>query len=352
MGFSYRTSLIDRIVFLSLSVWFVSFLILFESVTGLAILSFLVILAFGYFMLSKKTSVHKIAYAIFFLALVLAFFGSAFRLLTNHRSIPLVDTSTLELITSQGNSYVHDTLNTQLENGNYIWMYQCKKELEENWKERSELNYNGLDKKGQELEYTLIRFLSSKGFRKDAEGLLKLTDNEIKAVENGIANVNGMSKFSIYYRLGNIFWEIDDYQRGGDPSGHSVVQRLEYWKAALLASSDNLFFGVGTGDVMTAMNIAYDKNPTLLKFSSRKRPHNQFLSVFVGFGLFGLCWFLFALFYPLKSLLYNINFNFYVCFWIVAMSSMLTEDTLDTQAGVSFFAFINSYFLFVPINEK
>jgi len=35
----------------------------------------------------------------------------------------------------------------------------------------------------------------------------------------------------------------------------------------------------------------------------------------------------------------------YLSFFIIAVISFLTEDTLETQAGVTFFAFFNSFFL-------
>ena len=240
-----------------------------------------------------------------------------FATLNNYKSIPLVDTSTLDKFTSKGNPYVHDTLDTQLENGNYIWMYQCKKELEEEWNTKSNIKYKGLDKKGQEIEYTLIRFLTSKGLRKDAEGLNKLTVDEIKAIENGIANVYEINNFNVISRLNRIYWEIDDYQRGGNPSGHSVVQRLEYWSAAIYIIKKNFFFGVGTGDVMINMNKAYDMVGSKLDPNYRKRPHNQFLSVFIGFGSIGLIWFLYALLYPLKSIKKNSFQRLYFCFIII-----------------------------------
>jgi len=37
---------------------------------------------------------------------------------------------------------------------------------------------------------------------------------------------------------------------------------------------------------------------------------------------------------------------FIVVFLIIAILSMLTEDTIESQAGVTFFAFFYSFFLF------
>ena len=346
--FLRESSFNEKLIFNIIALWFVVFLFLFESVTGFAILLVIGILSISYIAFQKC---KRIWFWVYLSSVLLLFSFSVYALfgiVNDYKNVPLVDTTTLDKLTSEGNPYVHDTLDTQLENGNYIWMYQCKKELEEQWNSKSNIDYKGLDEKGQEIEYTLIRFLTSKGLRKDADGFRKLTDDEIKAIENGVANVYEINKFNIISRLNRIYWEIDDYQRGGNPSGHSVVQRLEYWIAAMYVIKNNPFVGVGTGDVMISMNNAYEMNSSKLDLKYRKRPHNQFLSVFIGFGAIGFFWFLLVLFYPLKNISNNLFQVLYCCFLIIAVLSMLTEDTLDTQAGVSFFAFLNSFLLFVP----
>jgi hypothetical protein len=40
-----------------------------------------------------------------------------------------------------------------------------------------------------------------------------------------------------------------------------------------------------------------------------------------------------------------------VVFWMIAMISFLTEDTLETQAGATFFSLFNSVFLFARPQE-
>ena len=77
----------------------------------------------------------------------------------------------------------------------------------------------------------------------------------------------------------------------------------------------------------------------------RWRSHNQFLSVFVGFGIVGLAWFLFALIYPALKLR-GFSDYFFLVFMIIALLSMMTEDTLESQMGVTFFTFFYCFFLF------
>ena len=77
----------------------------------------------------------------------------------------------------------------------------------------------------------------------------------------------------------------------------------------------------------------------------RWRSHNQFLSIFVAFGIFGFLWFLLALFYPPWKLKGYTDY-FFLVFIIIGILSMLTEDTLESQTGVTFFTFFYCFFLF------
>jgi O-antigen ligase len=123
------------------------------------------------------------------------------------------------------------------------------------------------------------------------------------------------------------------------------MQRLEFWKASLGIISDNWLTGVGTGDMNIAFTDQYEKMQSKLSPDQRWRSHNQFLSIFIGFGIFGLVWFLVAILYPPIMLRKQDDF-FLVVFMIIAFLSMLTEDTIESQTGVTFFAFFYSFFLF------
>ncbi|MFM7900421.1 MAG: hypothetical protein ACKPAD_00375, partial [Bacteroidota bacterium] len=90
--------------------------------------------------------------------------------------------------TLSGNLLVTDYGNAQLENGYYVWKNLCEEELRQQWNKRSEMPYDGRDRKNNELRMTLIRFLTSKGLQKDSAAIASLTDQEIMAIESGIAN--------------------------------------------------------------------------------------------------------------------------------------------------------------------
>jgi hypothetical protein len=251
--------------------------------------------------------------------------------------------------TAQRNRYTFNFNHTDMENGYRVYIYMCDDELRRTWNRRSSIDLDSADKKYQPLKSTLIRFLASKGMRKDSVGVQQLSDEEIHSIEKGIPNVHYQTP-SIKVRLLQVMWEFNHYSNGGDPNGHSVMQRMESWKAAVGVIGSNPFFGVGTGDLPREVFKQYLVMQSKLNSNHYLRPHNQYLAIAVAFGITGLCYFLFAICYPL---FFSRNRNyFYLVFFLTLAISMLTEDTLETQPGATFFAFFNALFLFAYPRDK
>lgn len=339
-----------RILYLAVSIWFFVFIILIESITGLSVL----IIVFIVLCLIEGLKTERIGLRFFRLSVVIFIIGglSFFIYSTYQRysKIDMVDVTRLDKFTAKGNPYQHESLvNAPTENGHYVWIYYCEKELKEEWNKKSKLDYNWKDLRGNVLRFTLVRYMTSRNLRKDAEGFSHLTDAEIRSIEKGIANVDYMS--SLKGRVSEIIWEIMLYNNTGDANGHSITQRFEYWKAAAGIISHHSVFGVGTGDIQQAFDHQYETSKTNLRKEWRLRSHNQYLSITVAFGFFGLIWFLFALIYPPLKLKGFSDF-LYLTFFIVAVVSFITEDTLETQVGVTFFAFLNSFLLFTKAEKE
>ncbi|MCK4568929.1 MAG: O-antigen ligase family protein [Bacteroidales bacterium] len=333
-----------RILCLFLTGWFIIYLVLSASITGLVVLLVAVFVMAVHYTLKKKNIYSRIATVLILLvpAILLVFLMG---IVTDVYKTHKVDFSGLDKQTKQGNYYWHDTTNLQTENGHYIWIYLATDELRDAWNNRSEYDFDSLDSKGQELKSTLIRFMSSKGLRKDAAGVEELSDSDISLVENGEASIHYHERSVFYIRLYKIIWESQQYLHTGDPSGHSAMQRIEYWKTSMLIIKQNPLFGVGTGDMNIAFERQYELMDSPLKLEFRWRSHNQFLSITVGFGIIGILWFLFALFYP-PIKLHRLSDYFYLSFFVIMIVSMISEDTIETQAGVTIFAFFTSLFLF------
>jgi len=107
----------------------------------------------------------------------------------------------------------------------------------------------------------------------------------------------------------------------------------------------NLLLGVGTGDVKQSFKDAYVDYPIYIAPKYRHRAHNQYITFLVTFGILGLLYF--TSFLGFLSYKWRGN-NLYLFFVIVSIISFLTEDTLETQAGVTFFAFFLGLFSAAP----
>ncbi len=247
--------------------------------------------------------------------------------------------------TVKGNPYWHDTTNPFLENGYRVGWYQCETEMREAWNRVSRLDFDGRDLKGQEIKYTLIRYLTSKGLRKDEYGVSLLDKDDIRLIENGFANCMYRKPKSFDVRMYETIWEIDQYRKGANPSGHSVTQRLEYLKTGWAIFKDHPVFGVGTGDTKTAFDRKYIELNSPLEPLWRLRAHNQFLTFLLTFGIVGFLILMSAILLPMFIERGKSKY-FILMFLLVIFLSMINEDTLETQAGVAFFAVFYSLFVF------
>lgn len=242
--------------------------------------------------------------------------------------------------------YLNDTVYGLAENGNLIGVNINYEELEKEWNKKSSSPYMGKDKKGNDLRYTLLRYMSSKGYTKDSVGVSLLHPEDIANIELGLSNYRYTSQDGLFSRWRELVWEYTKYQRGENPSGHTLTMRLEFWKTACYIIKQHQWFGVGTGDVQDAFNRAYEETGSRLDKEWRLRCHNQYLAIGVAFGGVGLFCFLFYLLYPAISVRSSLH-NLYWPFFIIALLSFITEDTLETQSGVTFFIFFQSLFLWL-----
>jgi hypothetical protein len=338
-------NLFKNILLISIIVWFLVFLFILEAMTGVSVLIITMLCLFTYFIWKNKNIWWRVSAVSIVFIISLLVWGyikyEAGKIYHPQKE----KINQLEKTTTNGNTYEHYPERTEQENGNLIWIYICPKELSSAWNERSKLNYDGKDLRGNEIKYTLIRFLASKGLRKDSAGVAALNDEEVRSIENGIANVEYQKMGNLRVRLDKTIMEYYAYENAGNPTGNSVLQRLEYWKAGWNIFKQNFWTGVGTGDVQKEFDKEYERENSRLSKEFRLRAHNQYLTIALTFGFAGLLFFLFSLFYPIFELEKQSDF-LYMVFFIILFISMFTEDTLETQAGVTFFAFFNSFLLF------
>ncbi len=323
--------------------WLLYFLNLLHSYTGILILICSVFVFSGYLILHKKNPFLRwIIFAGCIILLTGIFFGIRYYVNSYYKLLPLSTTMPQKELTRLGNTYEHRN-DGIIENGNFIHNYICEDELREEWNKKSPIPYDSLDNAKQPIRSTLIRYLNSKGLTKDAEGLSKLDSKDIKHIERGIAN--------IYYAEGSVLrkmiyviaFEHEQYKKNNYVKGHSLYQRFELWKTSLQIVKNHFVFGVGTGDVADVIKVQLIKNNSELK-GTDMRTHNQYITFLLSFGIVGFLIFVFSLFYaPIRQKAFRNPL--FLLFFSIVLLSMFSEDTLETEAGVTFFAFFYSFFI-------
>lgn len=342
---TYKPSWWTRCVQALLMLWFVYQIYIFESLSGYVILAAVVIVSAVYaFLRWKQGRGWRIAVGATALVMIGVAFFAVWHQVKPMLKVEPVDFATLEQKTAQGNDYWHDTIHNPVEDGKYVGLYYCRKELQESWSQRSTLPLDVT------LEATLARYLTSKGLRKDAQGVMALTDDDIRNIEQGIANYNNWKHPGLRARLSSTLFEYNLYRRYNNPNGGSLSQRIEYTRASFHLIGQHPWFGVGTGDVPQAFSQAYDELRSPLKEEFRFRAHNQYLAIAVAFGLVGLAFFLFVLLYPWCASRRNHTY-LYMVFLTIMVLSMFPEDTLETQAGATLFAFFTALLLMAGRNS-
>ncbi len=331
--------------FIFMALWFLGFLFLLESVTSVLVLF---IVGLGYLFMRIYHSINMWQRALLFLMIIIVpfmFVWHVRNIVIDATTAPKINPDELELTTAYGNPYVHDTIDMQIEDGRNVGLYLCYEEMKEEWNKRSNLDYHGKTAEGQDINTTLIRYLTSKDLRKDRDGVRALTDEDIYLIEQGLANYNYKSKPGLRTRILKILKGYEVYKKTENPSGSSVMQRIEYIRASVNIIQDNFFFGVGTGDLERTFNLEFDDMESILEHRYRYHAHNQFLGIFVALGLFGFIVFIIGIFYPAIA---NKGFNdyFFGTFFLIMFISMFSDDTLETQAGVTLFAFFYTLLLF------
>ncbi|MFM7079322.1 MAG: O-antigen ligase family protein [Bacteroidota bacterium] len=342
---------LESFLWLLAMAWMIYFVMLLQSLTSMLIIALLIAIYMmvvffrGRMLLIRIFSGTALLVCVFLVVRMMYLVTSCYAIKDSMPASAVVE------YTASGRPYVTDAANLQLENGYYVWKRICEEELRQEWNKRSDLKYDGRDNKGHEIRFTLIRFLTSKGLDKDSAAIASLSSKELKAIESGTANVFYIEHSGLTARLHQTIWEYQNYLKSGDPTGHSITQRLEYWKTGWHIFKANWWTGVGTGDLQLEFDRQYEANQSKLTDQWRLRTHNQYLSIGAAFGVFGLMLFMAMLIWPVV-LAIRLRDHLYLAFLATAMLSMLSEDTLETQAGVTFFAFFSCLFLFVhPINR-
>jgi len=333
------------IVYYLVIFWFITYLFLLNSLTGYVLLFVLFTYNFLYLFLKLKTKRNKLKIlSIFFIIISSISIYISIVVIDFYKSDAIVYNQ-LPKTTINGNVYTHDTVNLQHENGHYININLCKKELQSEWNKRSFINYDDLDNKRQHISQTLIRYLSSKNLTKDSIGVWSLNSNEIQLIENGCANYLYADKLSPKARIYVILWQLKNCINNDFANRQTISQRLVYYKAAFALIKNNFWTGVGPGDVLDESKNYIATTHAGLDQEYSSRVHNQFLVEFVALGIFGFIGFIFIIFHPFFK---NKMWRDYLLtlFYIIVILSFFSDNLFESQLGIAFFTFFYSLLYF------
>lgn len=340
-----------KIVSLLTTLWLLFFMYKLEMATGflsLIIVGVLLLIIYSLKKLPKTVSALVVIFVLLSSVFIIKQASESFHLFDKN---PISSTNILLEKTKNGRPYLQDTVFGIAENGNLITININDEELQNEWNKKSKLPFNGTDKKGNNLRFTVLRYMASKGLTKDSIGVNTLNQEDIASIENGNTNYKYNLNSGLKSRWREFVWEYTKYQRGENPSGHTLTMRLEFWKTGSYIVHQNPIIGVGTGDIQDAFNDMYDYTNSKLDLVWRLRCHNQYLAMAVAFGFVGLALFLFYLFYPSIVLRKQLHYLYWP-FFLIALLSFITEDTLETQSGVTFFIFFQTLFLWLASFKK
>lgn len=350
--YNFRTKRIPWWGFGVIFLWLIGFMVFLQSVTGLLMLlaiTAVLLIYYGWVHVAKPTGWALVVIPIFFILGLSAFVVGGYFQFLNPANSP-ENTAPLEEFSSGGEAYVHRPENTEIQNGHYIYRYMAFGELERGWNRLSEMRFGGEDQRGQELRYTLVRYMASMGLRKDSVGLTELTAQDVDRIEKGYTSANPPEN-PMVRRLQGIYYEINAYFNGASAQGSSLIQRIVYLQTGWGAASQNWLLGVGTGDVNDVMLSQYDSDGSSLDMDHRRRAHNQYLTFLISFGIIGAGYFLFLNFYSIWLVIKRANFMG-IAFVFIAALSFLAEDTLETQVGATFYAFFFAVLLCMKTTDS
>ena len=134
----------------------------------------------------------------------------------------------------------------------------------------------------------------------------------------------------------------------GDESGnYGDISRLMSYNLATDLIKQHPLTGVGTGDMLSAMDSSYARRYPQVPPAARLLPHNQFLLVGLGCGIPAMLLFAFWVFMPLAALKRNRQSFFFFMVWLIMLLQLLIEPALEVQLGV----FVYLFFLLLLKHE-
>lgn len=126
----------------------------------------------------------------------------------------------------------------------------------------------------------------------------------------------------------------------------SASLRFKQWTSSIEIIRENLFLGVGFGDVEKELVRIYQSKQWNDLVIEKYNSHNQILQIACGSGVLGIAIFLTLMTISFRKAIVNRD-PLYIGFLFVFSFFSLTESTLEVQKGIVYFNLFNSMFYFL-----
>ncbi len=118
--------------------------------------------------------------------------------------------------------------------------------------------------------------------------------------------------------------------------------RKENWESVMLTIKDHIIIGVGSDGGLKFLQQYRNINSE--PFINKHNAHNQYLEIFLRYGIIGLSIYLLLVFKLIKQAFLSKNY-FFRWFMVIFLLSSITESLLQRQIGIVFFTFFSTLFL-------
>ena len=345
--YNEKPSWIQKSLFLLLNIFLISALFSLKSFTGYLYFGTMSVTAMILLILKTKKKILKYTYLSLTLFVLVFPVFYVYQCVQTFYNTTEYNVDEIEQYTAQGHVYKHDFQDKTKENGNYVGLFLCKEELAPLWDAHSKKQYNSRTSNNYPLSCVIIRYMTSKGLRKDAEGFAQLSQKDIENIENEIPNyIYAENKLGVYPRIYETIWEMDQYTIGSNPKDRTLGQRIDQAVLAFDIIKKHFWFGVGLGNSMQAYDTVIEQSDSNLGFQKTLSSHNQYLNYLIRFGILGAIYILgVLLFVFIKG---RKNHSFLITIFFVSMlTANLGEANWETFIGINFFAFFLCFLMWI-----
>lgn len=120
--------------------------------------------------------------------------------------------------------------------------------------------------------------------------------------------------------------------------------RIIRWKIALELFKKSPVIGYGSGTEKRILKERYFEKKLFNSYIQELNSHNQYLSLLLKTGILGLAIFIFSLFRGFSAA-WSKKDTVFICFLLLIATVSFSENILDVNKGIFFYAFFFSFFL-------